>query len=67
MKAPSTGGERGIVSGEMRGREHRDRALEHVAEKRRRGETFAAGAQHIGGADIAGADGADIRRRRPRA
>ena len=37
-------------------------ALEHVTEERRRGEPLAAGAQHIGGADIAGADAADVGR-----
>ena len=44
----------------MRGQQNRGGALEHVAEKRGGGERLAAGAQHIGGADIAGADRAQI-------
>ena len=35
-------------------------ALEHVAEQRRCGEPLVAGAQHVGRADIAGADRADV-------
>ena len=39
-------------------------ALQHVAEQRRGREALAAGAQHVGRADIAGADGADVARAR---
>ena len=56
-----TGGERRIVPIEMRGNQHRRRAFEDVAEQRRRGQALAARAQHIGGADITGADGAHVR------
>jgi hypothetical protein len=38
-----------------------DRALEHIADERRRRQAFAAGAQDVGGADITGADAAQIR------
>src|SRR5262249_58029211 len=37
-----------------------DRALERVAQERQRGQPLAAGTQHVGGADIAGPDGADV-------
>ncbi len=37
-----------------------DGAFQHVAEQRRRGEALVAGAQHIGRADIARADGAQV-------
>ncbi len=37
-----------------------DGALQHVADQGCGGEALAAGAQHIGRADIAGADGADV-------
>jgi hypothetical protein len=40
----------------------RDRALDRVVETRRRGERLAAGAQHVGSADIAGAGRAQIKR-----
>ena len=36
------------------------RAFQRVAQQRRGREPLAAGAQHIGGADIAGADCADV-------
>ena len=39
---------------------HGHRALERIAEQRRGGEAFAAGAQDVGRADIAGTDGADV-------
>ena len=55
------GGHNGEVAAQHRLREHhRQRALENVAEKRRRGERTAAGAQHVGRADIARTDLADI-------
>ena len=44
------------------GQRHCGRTLEHIAQQRRRGELLVAGAQHIGGADIAGADAAQILR-----
>ena len=56
------GDEAGVAAEPPCGKQHRDGALEHVAEQRRGGEPLAAGAQHIGGADIAGADGADVLR-----
>src|SRR5262245_65419116 len=40
--------------------QYRERALERIADERRRREPLAAGAQHVGRADIAGADGADV-------
>ncbi len=60
MKAPRPATSAACLSGKMRGDKNGERALEHVADKRRRGQILAAGAQHIGGADIAGADGADV-------
>ena len=55
------GDERGVASPPNASRDqHRGGALEHVAEQRRGGEALAAGAQHIGRADIAGADRADV-------
>ncbi len=53
--------ERGSRSGKISRKQYRDRALEGVAEQRRGGEAFAPGAQHVGRADIAGADGAYVR------
>ena len=38
----------------------RGAALEHVEKKRGRAQAFAAGAQHIGGANVAAAHGADV-------
>ena len=35
-------------------------AFEHVQQKRRRAQALAAGAEHIGGADVAAADGANV-------
>ena len=35
-------------------------AFEHVNEEGGRAETFAAGAEHVGGADVAAAEGADV-------
>ena len=61
-KSAEAGDERGIGSGEMRREQNRGGALERVAQQGRGGQTLAAGAQHIGGADIAGADGADVGR-----
>ena len=61
------GDQRRVGAGKCVATQHRGRALEHVAEQCRRGEPLAAGAQHIGGADIAGADGADVAARRQRA
>src|SRR5689334_12901965 len=49
-----------ILSAEPIGHQHRGGALERVEDQRRSGESFAAGAQHIGGADVAGSDRADI-------
>src|SRR5262245_7161457 len=37
-------------------------AFERIADQRRRGQALAAGAQHVGGADIAGAEGANVLR-----
>src|SRR5438045_9790058 len=45
-----------------RGQRDRSGALQHVGEKRRGGKPLAASAQHVGCADAAGADGADILR-----
>ena len=42
------------------GEEHGRRALEPVAEEGGGGERLVAGPQHVGGADIARADGADV-------
>src|SRR4029077_20635378 len=42
------------------GQQDRDGAREHVAYECRGGESLAAGAKNVRGADIAGADGADI-------
>src|SRR5262249_36869607 len=44
--------------------EHRYRALERIADQRRGRQPLVAGAQHIGCADIAGADAAQILRAR---
>jgi hypothetical protein len=40
--------------------QHRQRALKTIQNQRGGGEAFIAGTQHISGADIAGADGADV-------
>src|SRR5690606_14623502 len=54
-------GEHGAVLAAQRAAEqHRRRTLEGVTEKGEAGERLVAGAQDIGCADIAGADGADI-------
>src|SRR5436190_16563354 len=45
-----------------RGQRDRSGALQHVGEKRRGGKPLAASAQHVGCADAAGANGADILR-----
>jgi hypothetical protein len=42
--------------------QHRRRALAHVEQQRRRRQPLAAGAQHVGGADIARSDRAQITR-----
>src|SRR6478609_7328978 len=55
---------RRVGAAEIARDDHRDRALQHVADQRRRGEALAPGAQHIGGADIAGADRAQVLRSR---
>ena len=43
----------------------RQRALGEVEQERGQGQALAAGAQHVGGADIARADGADVARAGP--
>ncbi len=66
-KRAEAGDQREIAIEQGRRHQHRDGALEHVAQKRRGRKRLAAGAQHIGGADIAGADGAEVlRARKPR-
>ena len=47
------------------GDQHRDRALAAVEQQGARGDVLAAGAQHVGRADVAGADGADVAQARP--
>ena len=59
-KGTGRGDECELASAEMFHHQHRQRALERIAKKRCGCETLASGAQHIGGADIAGADGADV-------
>ena len=54
------------VGPQFAGDQHSDGPLQRVAEQRRRGEALAAGAQHIGRADVAGADVADVARARRR-
>ena len=61
-KGAERGDDGGIAAKNMRGDQNRRGALEHVAEQGRGGKALAAGAQNIGGADIAGADRAQIRR-----
>jgi hypothetical protein len=39
---------------------HGGGALEHIAEEGGRAQALAAGAQHVGGADVAAAHGADV-------
>ena len=46
----------------MRRDQHRDRALAAIEQQRRRGQPLAAGAQHVGRADIARSDRAQIAR-----
>ena len=53
-------GQRRIDAADFPHEEDRDRALEHVAQQRCRGEALAAGAQNIGRADITGADAANV-------
>ena len=60
-KSTDRGDNRDVMTEPVAGDEDGDRALEHVADERRRRQTFAAGAQDVGGADIAGADAAQIR------
>ena len=59
-KGAQASNQRRRVSGKIRGDQYGDGALEGVAQQRRRGQSFAAGAQHVGRADIAGADAAYI-------
>src|SRR5262245_45516887 len=59
-KCTDTGEHRKVRPVETVRDEYRDRALEHVAQQRGGGETLAAGTQHVGGADVAGADGTDV-------
>ena len=40
--------------------EHGRGALQRVEQERQRGEALVAGAQHVGGADVARADGAHV-------
>ena len=40
--------------------EHGRGALERIEQQRQRGEALVAGAQHVGGADVAGADVAHV-------
>ena len=54
------GDQRGVGRRKMRGEQDRGGALERVAQQGRGREALAAGAQHIGGADIARADGAHV-------
>src|ERR1700719_2552640 len=61
-KGAQRSNDRGVAIKNMRDDQYRRGALEHVAEQGRDGEALAAGAQNIGGADIAGADRAQIRR-----
>src|ERR1700730_17701511 len=60
-KRTDRGDNRDVMTEPVAGDEDGDRALEHVANERHRRQTFAAGAEHVGGADIAGADAAQIR------
>ena len=65
-QVPQKGAERRrnsrFAAREMRGDGHGHSAFEHVAQKRRRGEPPAPGAQHVGGADIARTNTAHVRR-----
>jgi hypothetical protein len=61
-KGAERGDDRSVAAEESVCDGDRGGALEHVTEKRRRGKAFSAGAQDVGGADIARADGAHIRR-----
>jgi hypothetical protein len=56
------GGERRIGAGgeELTGDEHRDKPLAGIEQQRRGGHPAIAGAQHIGGTDIARSDRADV-------
>jgi hypothetical protein len=56
------GQHRRIGAAVIAGDNDRGRALEHVADQSGRGEALAAGAQHVGGADIAGTDRTQILR-----
>src|SRR5262249_48975464 len=68
-ESPGRGGQRKLV-GEITvlasvipiDKQDGEGAFERIADQRRRGQAFAAGAQHVGGADIAGAEGANVLR-----
>jgi hypothetical protein len=53
-------GENAELKPELFGHDHGQRALEGIEQQRRGGELLVAGPQHVGRADIAGPDGADI-------
>ena len=61
-KRAECGDHRGRRSAEVAGDDNGHGAFQHVAEQRRGGQALAAGAQHVGRADIAGADRAQILR-----
>src|SRR5690606_23702484 len=61
QKGAETRGKGGAGPPEILGKKNSGRALQHVAEKRRGGEALVPGAQHIGRADIARPDAADVR------
>src|SRR5262249_18819458 len=58
-KSAEAGNHCGLSPPKMLGDEHRRRALERVAKEGRSRKAFAASAQHVGRADIAGAHGAE--------
>src|SRR5689334_19904617 len=59
-KGGKTGDETGCLAAQRLHDEDRDRSLHRIGEKGQGRELLVAGAQYIGGADIAGADGPDI-------
>src|SRR5579859_5905929 len=61
-ESPEACQHRRVRSAEIAGNDHGDRALERVEHQRRGGEPLAPRAQHVGRADIAGTDRAQVSR-----
>ncbi len=59
-KGADRGCDRKVSPQKMLGDQHRRGALEYVADKGRGSQPLAAGAQNVGGADIAGANGTKV-------